>query len=367
MAIRPEPSINPQPLHIVEPTLVDVTGHCFSFLDSLCRVSSDYPITVWGARDARVTFPAHVVVKRFFTRRLRRLQAWWLYRRLLRQPVRLFVSTAGRSDLMLLDWASRGPILPGRVFLYVHWFRASPTKQRQLSRLAARQPEIVVLAPTDSVVDVFRAAGFRHVTRVPYPMSPSGEPLSEDGGGTFRHVLYAGAARRDKGFAEVVSFVQRLAGSGEDIPVRLQTSAQHYDKTDDVVAASLRRLEELSYPYLERFPRTLAPAEYAALYRGAVCLQLYARADFADRVSGVTLDAFSNGSPIVTVRGTWMARVALEFGAGVVIDEPTPDQILAAVKTLVGAYADYHARARDAGRELRRRHDPGALFRAVTA
>ena len=95
------------PLHIVEPTLADSTGHCFSFLDSLCRVAGDYPITVWCARGSGVSFQGNVAVKEFFYRRIRRLQAWWLYRGLLQQPGRLFVSTAGRFDLILLDLASR--------------------------------------------------------------------------------------------------------------------------------------------------------------------------------------------------------------------------------------------------------------------
>src|SRR5712664_2870166 len=111
------------PLHIVEPTLADSTGHCFSFLDSLCRVAGDYPITVWCARGSGVSFHGNVAVKEFFYRRIR-----------LQQPGRLFVSTAGRFDLILLDLASRHAIAPGKAFMYVHWLRASPAKERQLAR-----------------------------------------------------------------------------------------------------------------------------------------------------------------------------------------------------------------------------------------
>ncbi len=355
------------PLHIVEPTLVDATGHCYSFLDSLCRVAGDYPITVWGGRGSAVSFPGNVTLKRYFRRRIRRPQAWWLYRKLLRQPGRILVSTAGRTDLMLLDLASHKAIAPGKVLLYVHWFRPSPAKERQLARLAARQPDIGILAPTESVCAMFRAAGFRHTRLVPYPVTPAAaKPMPSDTP-AFRHVLFAGAARPDKGFAEVVGLVELLSKASLDIPISLQTSAQHYEKADRSVVASRARLDAIRYPFLKRYDSTLSPADYDALFGGAICLQLYSRSDFADRISGVTLDALSHGCPVVALSGTWMARVVEEFGAGLVVEEPTPDVLLDAVTKLMTSYEDYGRRALQAGREIQRRHHPRQLFLAVTS
>src|SRR5207247_8762919 len=173
-----------------------------------------------------------------------------------------------------------------------------------------------VRAPTSSVCAVLLAAGFAHTRPVPYPISPATEVPTLDTSQTFRHVLFAGAARRDKGFAEVVSFVDLLCKTNRNIPVSLQTSAQHYDKRDKSTAASLARLEAIAYPWLRRYPGTLPLADYSALFRGAICLQLYSRSDFADRISGVTLDALSHGSPIVTLPGPWMDSVAAWFGSG---------------------------------------------------
>jgi glycosyltransferase involved in cell wall biosynthesis len=360
-------SNRPAPLHVVEPTLEDATGHCFSFLDSLCRSAGDHPIAVWGGQAAGVLLPGNVRLRRYFRRRIRRLQAWWLYRKLLREPGRIFVSTAGRADLFLLDFASRGAIAPGKVFLYVHWFRSSPAKERQLARLAARQPEIAIFAPTETICAPFRAAGFKHARVVPYPITPAAGAQVPGAAPAFRHVLFAGAARADKGFAEVVNFVELLAKANGDIPVCLQTSAQHYDKVDAATAASLERLEAIRYPHLVRHPASLSAAEYQALFRGAICLQLYSRSDFADRISGVTLDALSHGSPIVALSGTWMARVVEEFGAGVVLEDPAPEALREAVARLMAGYAHYHRRAWEAGRELQMRNNAGTLFRALTA
>lgn len=354
------------PLHVVEPTLVDATGHCFSFLDSLCRAGGDYPFTVWGGHGSVVSFPGNVVVKRYFRRRIRRLQAWWLYRALLRQPGRVFISTAGRSDLILLDLAARNAVAPGKVVAYVHWFRPSPARERQLARLAVRQPEIRILAPTESVCAAFRAAGFRHTHLVPYPVSPTAAKPRSNAAQGFRHLLFAGAARPDKGFADVVRLVELLSRAKQAIPISLQTSAQHYGKADKSVIASLERLDAIEYPYLRRYDSTLRPADYSELFCGAICLQLYSRSDFADRVSGITLDALGQGSPIVALSGTWMARIVEEFGAGLVVEEPAPEVLLAAVSKLMASYGQYQHRAYEAGREVQRRHHPDFLFHAVT-
>ena len=355
------------PLHIIEPTLEGEAGHCFSFVNSLCCAACGHPITVWCGRGASVSFPPGVRVNRLFFRRLRRLQAWWLYRTLLKQPGRIFVATGGRTDLALLDLAARGGIPANKVYLYVHWFRTSPARRRQLETLAARQPEMVIFAPTASVCEEFRAAGFGHTRHVPYPITPLESPVPSEAPQGFSHVLFAGAARHDKGFSEVVSFVELLAATGRSIPVSLQTSAQHYDKIDEATSSGLSRLERLDYPHLKRYADTLEHGDYRALFKGAICLQLYSRQDFADRISGVTLDALSMGSPVVTLSGTWIARVVSEFDAGLVLESPAPEAVLAAVDSIMANYEQYCRRALEAGRELQKRNSAALLFRELMA
>jgi hypothetical protein len=84
----------------------------------------------------------------------------FLLRRLVREPQPVILTTARRGDLALVDLAARGSVPPDHVFLYFHWFRESPGKLSFLRRMAARQPDIVILGTTDSVVDVFRRCGF---------------------------------------------------------------------------------------------------------------------------------------------------------------------------------------------------------------
>jgi glycosyltransferase involved in cell wall biosynthesis len=354
-------------IHIVEPTLVDEAGHCHAFVETLCRAGADpRAFRVWGGRRARLPRleAMGVALERRFDRRIRRFQEWALLRRLLRAPGRILVSTAGRTDMLLLDWAARGRIPARKVFLYVHWVRPTARKRAFFARLARRQPELVMLGPTPTVVDVFAEAGFAHRAVVPYPSAPlAPAPAAEP----FRHVVFAGAAREDKGFSRVVDLVALLAARGADLPVVLQTSTDPNDRHDEPTRTALARVAAVRYPPLSLRPETLDAAAYAALFRGAICLQPYDRAHFADRVSGVTLDALSAGAPVVTVPGTWIARVVQRFGAGEVAASDSPEDLLAAVERVRADDAGRRAAALGAGRALRDEHDGRHLLEVLTA
>jgi len=357
-------------LHIVEPTLESEAGHCHSFVASFCggRGKSGTTLCLYAGRRARLPLLEETGVRVFpyFRRRLRRPQALLLYRKLLRQPGRIFLPTATRIDLALLSLAAGGPLSPRKAVLYFHWFRPDKRKRNFLARMARWQPNVVVLGPTESVVSIFRECGFEHALTSPYPITPvltEGQP--EDVG--FRHLLFAGAARIDKGFPDVVELVACLNAQKKTLPVSIQASPDHYDRYDPRVRAEIDRLERIGYPCLTLRRETLKGQEYPEQFRGAICLQLYDPADFADRVSGVTLDAFSHGCPIVTRTGTWMGRVAERFEAGKIVDVATPERILAGMEEIIRDYRRYRRNALRAGGVLQQELSASRLFEIVTA
>ena len=63
----------------------------------------------------------------------------------------------------------------------------------------------------------------------------------------------------------------------------------------------------------------------------------------------MTLDALAHGSPIVATAGTWMAKLIEPFGAGVAIEEPTPENLHHAVTQITDDYAGFRDRAFHAG------------------
>lgn len=356
------------PMNIVEPTLEGESGHCRSFLLSLCGagIGREVSFRVYGGKRANLSGVegARCEVIRFFSRRYRRLQAFALYRRLLRETGRIFVSTAGRTDMVLLDLAAKGGIPPGKVFLYFHWLRPSPRKMAYFRRFAVSHPGVTVLGPTDAVIGPFRECGFRDARVVPYPITPSG-PDRERSGDRFRHILFAGAARRDKGFSRVVDLMCDMTARGVAIPFSIQASPDHYEKHGEGIQADLERLRKVSPPWLKMFPDTLGGEGYRAMFQGAIVLQPYARDDFADRVSGVTLDAFSAGAPVIATAGTWMARVADRFAAGAAVEDLSPPALLSAVETIRADYPRYHRNALEGGRALQEEHSARHLLEVL--
>lgn len=349
-------------LHVIEPTLTGLAGHCNSFLASVLDAVGETPAHLWIGRGTEFQAPG-VRVTPYFSRSLRRLQAFFLYRRLLRQPGRVFLSTATRTDLSLIDLAARGTIEPGRVFLYFHWFRPTPKKLAFLRKYAIRQPNLVILGPTESAVEAFRQAGFPDVRVVPYPITPREQ---SDNDTPFRHLLFAGIARQDKGIGKVVDLVAHLARQGSDLPLLIQASADHRQRFDDKTAQDIQRLEGIRYPNLKLIEAALPQDDYLAQFEGGICLQPYDAADFADRISGISLDGLSSGAPLVVPAGTWMARVVERFGAGVALEDMSAPVMETAIRTILADWPSFRDRARLAGKTLQAEFSAGQLAETLT-
>lgn len=354
-------------IQIVEPTLMTETGHCYSFLTSLSNASNNKtPLCLWINRNAKVSFTGeNVQVKKYFFSKIRRLQCYGLYKKLLAANEKMFISTAGITDLILLNWASNGRISKGKVYLYFHWFNISEKKLSSLRKIALKQPNLAILGPTPSVIKTFQEAGFDNARIVPYPISAQTRHGQTEHD-SFTGLLYAGAARQDKGISEVVNLVEYMNKLGLQIPFRLQNSPDHRGKYDEVTKAEIQRLEKIPYPYLRLFPETLKPDEYAELFAGAICIQLYDADLFADRISGVTLDALSAGSPIVVTAGTWTARMVQRFDAGRIIDDTGPEKTLSAIQEIIADYPRYSKNAYAAGQVLQQENSAGILFDTLT-
>lgn len=356
----------PSTINIVEPTLMTEAGHCYSFISALVSASKkDWPLRIWMNRYGEAIFDeAHVQIQRHFFRKIRRLQSYFLYRNLLASPEKIFISTAGYVDLLLLDWASCGVIPTDKVYLYFHWLNRGEEKLVGLKKIALKQPNLVILGPTPSAVKIFQEAGFADARVVPYPITPL--DLSERAEQKeFKHLLYAGAARQDKGFAHVVDLVDYLHQQKSNIPVVIQVSSENHGKSDAATLSDIRRLKAIPYPHLKLQTETLSASEYARLFSGAISLQLYNSTDFLDRISGVTLDSLSAGSPVLTTSGTWIARAVQRFAAGMVTDHLSPSTVFAAAQGIISDYSHYHANSLIAGRTLQAENSADMLYKVL--
>ncbi len=353
-------------LHIVEPTLVDFAGHCHSLVRALAGAAAPgCEVVIWAARDAdAAAWDGPGTLRPHFRRRLRRLESYLLYRRLLRAPGRILVATAGSTELALAARAAaRGAVPAHKMHFFVHWLGAKGGKAGLLASVARRQPRFEILAPTATVAEFFAGCGFR-TTQVPYPVARRGAaPPAHPA--PFRHLVVAGAARMDKGFGHVVELVCEMQRRGLRIPIAVQASREHGREPEPALAAALERLRAAGYEALSLVEDALDPPRYRALFEGGVALQPYRAEDFRDRVSGVTLDALGAGCPAVVTAGTWMAGVVQRFDAGVATGDLSGAGLLAAVETVLADHPRYAAGALAASRELAARHSARRLVDAV--
>jgi hypothetical protein len=360
-------------LHIVEPTLSDEAGHCMSLVRALSEAAVQTgrcDVTVWGGRAAAVAhWPGPAQLMPHFDRPWRRLQALGLYRRLLGQPGRILVATAGSADFVSLDWAARWSgiqaIAPNKVALFVHWVNAKPGKTRLFKKVARHQPNLKVLAPTASVASFFADCGF-FTQVVPYPLDLPDQQPTQDAS-PFKHLLVAGGARMDKGFGHIVALVEAMKRQGLTLPITVQTSLEDRHHKDQALADALTRLRTSNYPGLSLRHETMDREAYRAMFEGAVVIQPYSATDFQDRVSGVTLDAMSAGAPVVVTEGTWMSRLAQRHHAGVATADLSPSGLLDAINTILADHAGFAERARLAATKVRAEHSARGLVDAVLA
>lgn len=355
------------PIHIIEPTLEGVSGHALNVVKSLCVAGEGLPFHLWVGRGASLPDLDGIVseVHPHFRRRLRKLQAYLLYRRLLRQRGRIVVTTAGTLDLYALDWAAGKPIPPGKVFLYFHQVRRLETRKLQRFRaLAEKQPNLGLMGTTSAIEQIFRDCGFSNTATLRLPPGMDSEVFPPDPA-PFRQLLYAGAARSDKGFGAVVDLVAHLAATGATVPVAVQTCGDHYGRHDPATRAHVQRLQGVDYRPLSLLPDPLMPKEYAALFPGGISLQPYQREEYAAKMSAIILDSFSAGCPVVTLAGTSMATLVGRFDAGAVVDDPGPVALWNACRALIADYPRYRDNARRGGEQLRRENSWAPLISAL--
>jgi glycosyltransferase involved in cell wall biosynthesis len=147
--------------------------------------------------------------------------------------------------------------------------------------------------------------------------------------------------------------------------VKVQTVGDYFGRMDMEVRMDVVRLKRIGYAGLRTDSRALEDDAYRRMFEGSVCLQLYDPRNFADRVSGVMLDAMSARAPVITHEGTWMARHVARYEAGRVVPVDDQDELLKAVQDVVEDYDRYSMGAERAARSLARAHDPRRLVEAV--
>ena len=353
-------------INIIEPTLINEAGHCYSLVNNLVTSEQKSGVVVWANKHSTIDFKnTNVSLKKFFYRRIRKIQCYFLYRKLLASNDKILVSTSGMIDLMLFALIAKETIPAKQVFFYFHWINNASSKLKMLKEVAKKQPNFMILGTTPTVLEVFKTAGFQHTEVAPYPVSKKNEPPSTKPS-KFSKVLFAGAARQDKGFSRVVDLIEYETAENSTVPFFIQSSSEHYNKYDKKTQHDIGRLNAAGYKYLTIHKDTLSENDYLDLFIGSICIQPYDPVAFADRISGVTLDALLAGSPILTSADTWTAKIVEKFSAGIVMKSSTPKEMHIALTEVIRKYEFYSNNARNASKILQTENDSAHLLSLIS-
>lgn len=347
-------------LHLIEPTLFDQTGHGFSYADSVLSANKSFGLNIylWCDRRAKNLFsPTLCTTRTYFFRPIRQIQKIFLYRKLIKQPDIIFVSTSDFWDLKILAFYSKVFTPKAAIFLHFHQFKQNHAKLNALRKIAVQCKNIKILTPTENLAKIFSNNGIKNTFVVPCPTFCPEINITKDMA-KFSKVLYAGAARSDKGFATVIKLLQSLRAKNINIPFEIQISTPNSQRYDQPTTQALQQLQTISHTNLILHRATLDREQYLRLFQNAICLLLYDQKSYQDKFSGIALDAFYAGCPIITVQNTWMGDTATKYRAGLALANCELSTIQQAIDTIMNNYAFYHANAKQAAIELKTLHDP---------
>jgi len=356
-------------LHIIEPTLNNTAGHCFTVVHALAMAAHkslpNYRVHVWAGHDfdGQTMSNSDAMIHPYFYRRIRRPQLWWLLRRLTAKGDYVLLPTAARSELAIYNFLPHKLRQQGHVWFYLHQLRMDGARKARLQMLAKRIPHANILCTHPVLQSIMADAGFLHAKIQPCPFEPPQHAFKAE---DFRRIIFPGEVRLDKNFPFLVKLVAYMHQQRMTIPIMIQAGPNHHGLYSPTVATLIQSLRGIGYAHLEIPQQAFSGEAYLEQYTGGICLQPYRSQDYAAKISGITLDALTRGCPCVAATGTWPAQVLQEFSAGEVCEHLDVVEWLYAIKQVIDDYPRYQQQCRQAMNVLSERHHPMRTLETIT-
>lgn len=171
-------------------------------------------------------------------------------------------------------------------------------------------------------------------------------------------VAYLGDVRIEKGIFDVCDFIERYHSEFDFL---LQI-AEPFNGFEYGVKERFSALESLDREDVSFIKENLDYNEYLEkINESSVILLLYDKINYRNRFSGMLLEAFYLGKPIITTSDTWLASQVSKYGGGEVIEDTSPETIKKILLKIKDNYARYSREALSAGEKLYRENNGHAL------
>ena len=193
---------------------------------------------------------------------------------------------------------------------------------------------------------------------VPYPLAPpNNNDIKKVDKGFF--LGYLGDAREDKNFRKVVEL---LSVAPENLGFIIQCNPPAIGEYEVGIKEIVQYLKGLRREHLYIYDNPLNLDEYQKILNlSSIVWCLYNASQYRNRISGILLEAWLFRKPVITTRGTWMARQVEKYGGGLVLDSQDPQKILKAVEEIQKNYERFSKEAEAAGKALFSKNNGVAL------
>ena len=358
---------------LIEPYLVDYTGHYYNFVTELRRgineIDSNDVVDVFVPKKCTLDdsfiriLPAvsDLITGNFAERFLKSVTFFVEFYKILRTiendyDIVVFTTADGfRLLLLLLNISFKKP-----VFLYSHMF-FSEKKQKLILKLSRPRKDCVYfLSPLSrrsenaSLIETLQRKRFNLILDAPCPFNyVKNSKISQSFDSGFC-ISYLGSARKEKGFVETVEFIRFCERNKLDYEFILQCSGAYEPEVKEYISI----IKNGHFAGVKLIEQSLPQPEYEkTLQESSVLLLLYDPSHYSWSISGILLEAFSMSKPVIVRSGTWLADQVQKYGGGIVISELNPESIKTAIEKIRFNYEKFSVEAFEAGKELYKKHN----------
>ncbi|HUY93178.1 MAG TPA: hypothetical protein VMV10_30900 [Pirellulales bacterium] len=381
---------------LADPSLLSVSGHCWSYLRSLVepvRNLGFQPIFLGNRavdadlRESNAIIPLFQCWcdTRFGPAGLTFVRHHKAIQEDLSEVTRI-LSVNGRDVFFIntlrhwalagvVDWLESLPLSQRPWVVLVLHFTAFPDPnapseslkyfQNAFQRIesSAARDRILLMADSEELVDEYGAINNRlRFALAPIPHAPSQRCLSHGDESKLR-LGYIGEARENKGFHLLPYVLNRAFESPFADRIRFHIHAYSSDPQSPFYRQIVPRLVR---PNVELYREKLTDDEYDDLLsRLDIVLFPYTRANYHAQTSGIFSEAMAHGKTAIVPRGTWMARQAAKFGGGLAFSPEDPVDLWRQVACAVESHAQFAAEAEIRSKRWNAFHNASNLVKMI--
>jgi len=367
---------------LVEPFLRNTVGHYYSFLKEVkagFEAAGD-SVQLYLPNDAETDLQGERILPsqyRYIEGKSYLTKVWDIVSKIVRYR-NIFSKIAQKTDAVFITTANSYHILAALslsklrcpIFLYFHTLELSQTRLARLCRAILNwrfngANRVFLIAPFEldpqEIRDKITRAPVSFYSHVPYPLPffTSFRKRPEVATSPAFCLGYFGDARLEKNFPRIVDFALEMQKKYSFI---IQCHPPVTGVYENGVRKVVEKLKRTATERIIALDIPLSEPQYLEfLNKVSAVLCLYDPIQYKRRVSGILLEAWCHGKPVIVLRGSWLAEQVEKLGGGIVIENTETESLEKAVEKIRMNYQRYVEQAMRAGLSLSEKNNGMAL------